>query len=265
MPIINIAHKTYSDVELRKIISPLLSTSSTNYAILRPDSYIWKIKSLDFIISLIRTHAKSNNLAIFTFPKSKNVQILTKSSSPSRIIDHYSDSILEKCEALCPRLNNNMTNISISINKSYRDTLTRLHKADPIKVGILCEKILIGSYLGIEPDTKLMETLCRSVQNILGVPDVVDKITCGVTISTNVVPTCMPELKDTTISGKYDLLLDKTLVEIKVSSDRRSNYKHILQLLIYVHILRSSGKVIERACVVNMLTGYVMMIDLPRY
>jgi predicted RecB family nuclease len=80
-----------------------------------------------------------------------------------------------------------------------------------------------------------------------------------------------PILSDENINGEGDILLyDKStnkyiIVDIKVTGNQQFNIEHLLQLMLYTHLLRKENKIVEYAMVLNPLLGREEWINLSKW
>ena len=80
-----------------------------------------------------------------------------------------------------------------------------------------------------------------------------------------------PILSDENINGEGDILLYEKatnkyiIVDIKVTGNEQFNIEHLLQLMLYTHLLRKENKIVEFAIVLNPLLGREEWINLTNW
>jgi len=80
-----------------------------------------------------------------------------------------------------------------------------------------------------------------------------------------------PVFKNGEINGEGDILLEDKekgeyiIMDIKVSSIEEFNIEHLIQLMVYTHLLREQNKKVNRAIIFNPLLGKEIIIDLENW
>lgn len=165
----------------------------------------------------------------------KEIQITFKNYLPPNFINH-----MEKCYCnfMNPKLDwRNILYDIWSVSKSHTISFNR-------------KSIL---YKKIKPENIL--SYCDLYNDIY---NMITKISNGHTII------CNPALSSEII-GEADLIIGKTLIDIKTSYSHELQMEHIMQTLCYAYLARQNGYKINNIGIINPLLGYYYKINIKKW